>query len=609
MTRLLTATSALALLCGPVAAQTFDLGEITIFTNRAGEATELDRTGATVEIVTEEDLRAAPETRLADVLATLPGVTASSDGGLGGTASLRIRGLGGKYIKVLVDGIDVTDPSQTQTQFNWGNLTTAGVSRIELLKGSASSVYGSRAIAGVVNITTRLPEEPGTEAEAMVEGGSYDTWRAGATIAHRGDRGGLSFSLNRVQTDGFSARAAGTEPDGFEAWQLNFLGEYQATDALTLGLSGFYLDAEGDFDEFGGDGAPPFDEVADTRNRGLRAYAELALGTVTHTLSASYFEADRLFTSNGIDTRFDGTRTRFDYQGVYQQSAAMTFTFGTDWEEETFESGADSGDTETLGVFGELLYAPNDALDLSMSLRWDDHSEFGSNLSGRLAAAYRLSDATTIRAVAATGFRAPSLYELNSTLYGNPALEPEESLSFELGIEHQLGGGSFIEATAFHTEIDDLIQFVTLTSFPLPFTGQYRQVPGTSTSQGIELSGEWVLDDRFTLFGNYTYTDAEDATGAQLLRVPTHNALLGLGAEFGNGWGGDLSVHHVADRAAEFGVPLDDYTVVNAALRYDVSDRVQAYMRLENLFDEDYQTSAGYNASGRAVYFGVRGTF
>lgn len=611
MTRFLSATSALALICSPALAQdVFDLGEITIFTNRAGEETELDRTGATVEVVTEEELRRAPSAKVGDLLTTLPGVTVSSNGGLGAASNLRVRGLDGKYIKVLVDGIDVTDPSGTQVQFDWGNLTTGGISRIELLKGSSSSIYGSRAIGGVINISTRPPEEPGTTTEVTAEAGSYDTWRAGATIAHRGDRGGLSFSLNRVETEGFSASAgANPEPDGFEAWQLNFSGDYQATDTLRLGVSGFYLDARGDFDEFGGDGAPPYDEVTDTLNRGIRGYAELQTGAVQHTFSASWFDVDRTSTSNGFSTPFDGTRKRFDYTGVYVQSDAVTFTFGTDWEEEGFDSGVETGTADTLGLFGEVLYAPTDALDLAMSLRWDDHSDFGSNLSGRIAAAYRLSDATTLRAVAATGFRAPSLYELNSTLYGNPTLDPEESASFELGVEHQFGPGSFVKATAFYTEIDDLIQFVTLTSFPLPFTGQYQQVAGTSTSQGVELSGAWALNDRFGLFGSYTYTDATDATGARLLRVPGHDVVMGLDADFGNGWSGDLFVNYVADRPDEFGVTMEDYTVVNAALRYEVRDNVEVYLRVENLFDKDYQTAANYNSAGQGFYFGLRGTF
>ncbi|MFT7594700.1 MAG: vitamin B12 transporter [Paracoccaceae bacterium] len=614
MKHLLISASVLAGSYAPVAHadDVFDLGNITVFANKSGQETDLTHTGATVEVVTEQDLQQAGETTVAEYLARLPGLSVSANGGLGASTTLRVRGLDGKYIKVLVDGIDVTDPSSTQTQFDWGGLTTSSINRIEVLKGSSSSLNGSRAIAGVVNITTdQRTETPGTDVTVTGEAGSFDTYRAGLTVATQAERGGLSFSLNRVQTDGFSARdgAANTESDGYEATQLNFSGDYQVTDTLTLGLSGFALNSEGDFDEFGGDGLPPFDEFNTVKTQALRGYAEFQTGAVQNTLSATYFKSDRISSSNGFATPFNGERRRLDYTGVYERSDALSYTFGGDWENESFDSGADRGETDNAGVFGEVLYAPSADLDLAASLRYDDHSDFGGNLSGRFAAAYRFSDATILRAVAATGFRAPSLYELNSTVYGNAALQPEESTSFELGLEQQLGGGSFVKATAFYTEIDNLIQFVTLTSFPAPFTGQYQQVAGTSTSKGIELSGEWVITDAYNLFGNYTYTDAKDANGARLLRVPGHDVVLGVEAEFTPDWNANLSLRHVADRPAEFGTVMEDYTVVNGAINYAISDNTEAYLRIENLFDEDYQTSANFTASERAFYLGFRATF
>lgn len=614
MKTLATTASTLTLLAAApaLAQEAFDLGEIAVFANKSGRDTDLDRTGATVLVVTQKDLDQAGETAVMDYLARLPGLSVSANGGLGGNADLKIRGQSGKYVKVLIDGIDVTDPSGPQTQFNWGGLTTSGISRIEVLKGSSSSVNGSRAIGGVVNITTlRRPENPGLETTLNAEGGSYDSWRLGGSVGYSGTRGGLAFGINRVQSGGFSASNVGgaSEPDGYQATQLTLSGDIEATDTLRLGFSAYAQDAQGAFDEFGGDGAPPFDEYSTIETRALRGFAELQTGAVTHTLSATWYRNDRTSTSNGFLTPFMGERRKLDYTGVYARSDALTYTFGADWERESFDSGFDRGEEDNSGAFGEVLYAPTADIDLAASLRYDDHSSFGGNLSGRLAAAWRLSDATTLRAVAATGFRAPSLYELNSTLYGNSGLQPEESASFELGIEHRFGAGSYLKATAFHTEIDNLIQFVTLTSWPLPFTGQYQQVAGTSTSKGVELSGAWALNDRVSLFGNYTYTDAADATGAPLLRVPAHDAVIGLEASFNADWSGNLALHHVADRPAEFGTVMSDYTVVDAVVTYAISDTATAYLRVENLFDEDYQTAAGFNASGRAVFAGLRAAF
>ncbi|NOX41899.1 MAG: TonB-dependent receptor [Alphaproteobacteria bacterium] len=591
---------------------TFDLGKITVFANKAGQQTKLSRTGASVEIITTKQLRQAPEKTVAEYLARLPGLSLSANGGLGANTTLRVRGLDGKYIKVLVDGIDVTDPSSTQTQFDWGGLTTSQISRIEVLKGSSSSIYGSRAIAGVVNITTdQRTRKPGTTVSGFVEGGSFNTVQAGMNVAKQGKRGGMSISLNRIKTKGFSAHsgAANTEPDGYDATKLNFSGDYKVSDTLTFGFSGLALNSRGSFDEFSGDGLPPYDEFTTVKTRALRGFAKLQTGAVKNTFSTSYYINDRVSHSNGFATPFSGTRSRLDYTGVYASSNILTYTFGTDWEKETFNSGTDRGQSTIAGAFGEVLYAPNAALDLASSLRFDSHSAFGGNLSGRLSSVYRLSGATTLRAVASTGFRAPSLYELNSTLYGNTALNPEASTTLELGVEQQLGGGSFIKATGFYTEINNLIQFVTLSSFPAPFTGQYQQVVGKSVSKGIELSGEWVLSDKVNLFGNYTYTDATDATGARLLRVPTNDLVMGLGAQINANWKGNVSVRYVADRPSEFGTVMPDYSVVNASVSYAVSDRAELYLRVENLFDADYQTSANFNASRRAFYAGLRANF
>ncbi len=596
---------------GANAQEAFDLGEIAVFANRAGQETELKRTGATIEVVTEEDLRQAPETTVADYLSRLPGLSVSANGALGASTQLRIRGLDGKYIKVLVDGIDVTDPSQPQTQFNWAGLTTTAVSRIEILKGTSSSLYGSRAIGGVINITTAPRQDtPGTLTTMTAEGGSYDTLRLGASVAHRGERGGLSVSLNHVNTRGFSAKAgaANTEPDGYRGTQLNLSGDIQASDALKLGFSAYALNGNGDYDEWIGDGAPPYDETFSTRTRAARGFAAMQTGGVQNTLSYSYYQNDRVFNSNGFSSPFFGKRQKLDYTGVYRQSDALQYTFGADWQRESFDTGADSGSEDNSGLFAEALYAPREDVDLAASLRYDNYQSFGGNLSGRLAAAWQLSNATTLNAVAATGFRAPSLYELNSTLYGNPSLRPEESTSFELGVTRQFGPGSYLRGTAFYNRIDNLIQFVVLSFVPV-FTGQYRQVAGTSTTKGVELAGAWAVSDRVRLFGNYTYTETSDATGARLLRVPGHDLVVGLNADLSDRWRANLSLQHVADRPDEFGTAMPNYTVVNAGLSYQLTDGAAAYLRIENLTDETYQTSAGYNASGRAIFAGLRAAF
>ena len=609
MKKFLLSTSLLALLPLPGAAQdTFDLGEITVFANKTTRETL--RSGAVVEIVTEEDLQQNGTTQVVDTLRTLPGVSVSGNGGPGTSASLSVRGLPARYVPVYIDGIDVTDPSGTQTQYSFGALFNSGISRVEVLKGSQSALYGSEAIGGVVNITTLRATEPGTTYAASFEVGSFQTIAGSFSVATKGERGEIALTLSHYNTDGFSAADesdGNTEKDPFQSNQAILSGAYQATDALKLGFTLMVQDTNQNIDAFGGafgDADKPFF----TDREAARIYAEYDGDRIDHKLGFSYSNTER-FDPTGFTQRFGGKRHELDYQAT-TEFRGVQLTFGASYSEEEFFADAITGQTDIAAIFIESQYSLGADTDLTLSRRLDDHSTFGTFQSNRAAIVHRLSDATRLRASIGNGFRAPSLYELFGP-YGNTSLIPEQSRSAEVGIEHDFAGGAVVKATLFYTEIEDLIDFVTLTSFPDPFTGEYQQVPGTSRTRGLELSGELPVSDRVMVFGSYTYTDARDQGGNQLRRVPEHDFVLGLDAQITDKWSGQVTLNHVAGRADDGfpSAPQADYTVVNAGFGYAINDQAQAYVRIENLFDEEYQTSAGYATSDRAIYFGVRATF
>ena len=281
---------------------------------------------------------------------------------------------------------------------------------------------------------------------------------------------------------------------------------------------------------------------------------------------------------------------------------AVDLAFGASYTEEKSDVDGVNTAYEIASVFGEAQYAASEDVDLSFALRHDDHSTFGGFTTGRLAANWRVTADTTLRAAIGTGFRAPSLFELFSPLYGNASLEQEESRSAEVGVEHRFANDAQVKATLFYTEIDNLIDF----DFA---SGGYIQGSGTSTTKGLELSGRVALGAGTDLFGSYTYTDGKDSGGNQLVRVPKHDFVLGVEAELSDKLAGQLVLNHVAGRANDGGSAMPDYTVINASMSYDFNDTTQGYVRLENLTNEEYQTSFGYGTSDRAIYFGVRASF
>ncbi|MCU0901367.1 MAG: TonB-dependent receptor [Cypionkella sp.] len=595
----------------PLLAQTSDeilLDEISVIAST--EPVPLGRTGATVNVLGTEDLERSGNQSAATLLSRLPGVSMTRNGGLGTSTALRIRGLSGPYIGVRIDGIDVADPSGTQCAYDFGSTTSGGLSRIEVLRGSQSALFGSEAIGGVVDITTFRATEEGTESQITVEAGSNGSASGTASVAMKSERAELAFSVGRTVTDGISAYAYGPEDDAFRASTLSFYGSYRATETLTLGLNGFARDSYSEFDSQYGDS----DESESGKLRALRAFATLELGSTTHELSFARTKTERDYPL-GFVRLYTGERDQLAYKGRWDASSRLSVNWGLDRTDESFGADTDAGNSRTTSALTELLYAPNDALDLSLALRHDDHSAFGGQLSGRVAMAWRPSGDWVIRAVAGTGFRAPSLYELYGP-YGTLDLQPEQSRSFEIGAEYLLPGGGSVQATLFDTDIEDKIDF---------FSGRYRQSPGTTQTRGVELIGRATIADGWEVFGNYTYTDASfvSRTGVEgsAIRVPKHDLVLGVEARLADRLTGQFMVQHVAglqDDYYDLSIPpfgatrrvdLGDYTIANVNFAYEINDKTSAYLRVENLFDEEYQTVKDYGQPGRSVFVGLAAKF
>ena len=597
----------LGLLAAPAAAQDlsadpFDLGEIVLSATLTPLA--FDRTGASVTVIEGGEL-ADGSVALSETLDRTPGVSVTQNGGLGTNSSVRIRGLDGKYIGVRVNGIDVTDPSSTQTQFNFGGLAGAGLGRAEVLRGSQGALYGSNAVAGFIDITTGRGDAPGLSGEALVEGGSFGTGLVALGLANRDDRGGISLSLSHVTTDGFSARAGDDEDDGFDGTFAAWAGDYAVSDTVTLGFSGLWRDSEVEFDRSVLDNSGS----NSTHQRGGRFFAEVDTGPVTHELSVSRFLSDRR-DPGGFTERFEGGRHTLGYLGT-ADLGPHALSFGLERQDENFRTDFEDGERRTDSASAELLARPLPEFDLALSLRHDDVEGFDGHLSGRLALAWQARPDTTVRAALGTGFRAPSLYEFYGP-YGTEALVEEESRSFELGVEQRFGETGSIAATAFYTEIEDLISFDFAETACGSGFGCYGQVPGTTRVKGIELSGRYALGERITVYANYTLTDAKTGED-RLVRVPRHDVNLGAEVLLADRLTGSLDARMAFDIEPSAFDPEEsktgDYTVVDLGLAYAVTDRAEAYLRVENLLDEDYETAGGYNTADRAVYVGLRAAF
>lgn len=644
MTRYMLSASLIALASAAQAQVEFDLGTIIVGTGFEGEA--LEDTGVSVDVITEADLAATGETRVVDYLARQPGISLRSTGSAGAVTGLSIRGVSQNNVAVRIDGIDVSDPSGTQVAFDFGGLLTSDVRQIEIIRGSQSAIYGSESIGGVINITTKRATRDGMSGSASVEAGSHGTKRASVTLMNRGEGHETAVTLSYATTEGISAADGeapdhGTlnandrndEKDGFEARRLSFSGRYALGDAATLSLSGFAENSSFDYDEAASgqvyDGSP--DDVTDKETRGLRAALDFSTGAVDHTLSASLFTSNRVLSGTAVDRfgsvdpvyvgtafpfryEYDGTRKTLGYQLGFDIDASTRAVLGVERTAESYEddiflvsgfgpyTSTQQHDTQVTSIYGELSMAPSEEVDLSLALRSDNHSQFGQFTTWRVSGVWRARPDLTLRANVANGYRAPSNYELYAPFAGNAALTPETSTSLDLGVEKRWGEDAYMRATLFWVEAENIIDY-SYTTF------SYTQAPGRATRRGLELAFGSALSERLRLDGSYTLTEsfgnAALDTASWALSVPRHSLALSLAADVTDRATLTVTGLYEADRPG--GLP--DYGMVNTTVTYDLTEDLTAYLRVENLFDADYQTVPGYGQPGRGVFFGINASF
>jgi vitamin B12 transporter len=425
----------------------------------------------------------------------------------------------------------------------------------------------------------------------------------------------LALTLSHYETEGFSAADESlgfTEADGYRADRLSFAAGHEFSNGLKLSLNGFYDDSWMEYDE---DVASlPLDGTTDDQEdriqKALRLSAAFSTGAVNHVFEAAYFDSDRVLSGTNrfgaFLFNFRGTRETLGYRGNADLANLGAVTFGLERVGETYFDdtgfGSQQFETSINSAYTELAMTPSDALDLVLSLRADDHSRFGNFTTGRISANWRIADETTLRLNLGNAYRAPSNYELFDVWAGNAALQPETSTNIDLGIEKRFGDKGMVGATLFAVDAQDMIDYAFAPIFA------YVQVPGTVRRRGLELEGNWTFGNGVTVDGNYTFTHSTTAvtleSSAWLNNAPRHQLSLGLGAEIGAGWAGNVSATHSAGR-----VDLPSFTVVDFGVTKELSEGREAYLRIENMFNEDYQSVPGYGTSGRAAFVGLRAKF
>jgi vitamin B12 transporter len=547
---------------------------------------------------------------------------------------------------LVIDGVVMNDPSLPGGGYDFGNLLIGDTSRIEILRGAQSTLYGSQAIGGVINIVTADPTQA-VGGGASLEGGSHDTGYGIASLGGKSDSLMWRLAGNYYGTSGIPAfdeylggRRDSASQIGSAAGQLR----YGFTPDLELDLRGYYMQSRTDFDGYDTPTGEFGDDNEYEKSKQAIGYAGLTWRSpdrsLTQRLALQYTDSETReydpnapanFGSPSTETFYGiGRNTREEYQGTWVFSHAGQLVFGAQHEHSTINTDTPALDVTPMplekgvtinSAYVQAQYEVATGLTLTAGGRYDHHDVYGGHGTGQLAAAWVLADRETIlRASFGQGFKAPSLYQLYSN-YGNQALQPETANSWDAGIErHALSDRLVVSATYFERTSRDLINFFDCTTpSPLcatePF-GYYANIE-RSQARGVEVVGTLKATNQLSFTGNYTFTDAQDTSpgsatyGNQLPRRPQNAANATATYLWPFRLSTTLALRYSGpsyDDAANQ-IRLGGYVLLDFRASLPISERVELYGRVENLTDRHYETAYQYGTLGRSAYIGARVTF
>jgi vitamin B12 transporter len=597
------------------------------------------KVGSSVTLIDEASLRRAQTVSATDILRDVPSVTFSRNGGVGSLTSVRIRGAEGDQTVVLIDGVKLNDPSSPGGGYNFANLLTNDVDRIEVLRGPQSTLYGSQAIGGVINVITRSGNVP-FAASLNLEVGDLETYRGHASV--RGQRGRLSYAagISHFETDGISAADSGTEADSFTNDGAHLRVNYTLNQAVQLEARLLWSDSDVGIDGF----PPPRFVFTDTPERSATEEMIVYVGGTLALLDGrwrtrfglSQATTDRTNTnaSSPVPTTFDatGTNDRIDVQSSLDLSSNFQIVAGGEIEEATMRTASPSlanpnpiptRATRHLGaLYIQGQASPTSWLTATFGVRQTTNDRFGDALNARATVAASFDNSNTIvRFAIADGFKAPTPFQLFSN-FGNAGLQPEEASSVEAGIERAFFGRTIVGSiTSFKRDTTNQIDFISCFNNPLAIcvgrpSGTYNNIARTK-AEGIEATFEAKPTDRVSVSAGYSTLDARNNVlgsanfNRRLARRAKESGFITV--SYSSDFGLDVSATYSLvgdsfDNASNSAL-LKGYELITLRASQKIGDVWTIYGRIENLTDETYQTVRGYNSPPKQAYVGFRASF
>lgn len=532
---------------------------------------------ASVNVIERAEIEASNVRDLPTLLSTRVGFQVNPNGGFGQNTGVSLRGTGSGDTLILIDGVRTGSATLGQKALN--NVPLNSIERIEIIKGSRAAVYGSDALAGVINIITR--ESDNLSLSATFGSDSYQNYQVAGSV--KSDDITTAFNAGFEKTDNFDVlQGVAPDEDGYENKNLGFKVNYTDAHYGDFKLLGQYSEGYADYDSR----FSPADstiERDDFKNYQLSAGWSKNYTNQTHSvdLALSTDDSDNTYVDFSVGpttSTFITKRTQIDYNGQYLLSNELNISGGINWYNDDVSHSSQlfvEDSRDVLAVFVGAYYDADKVL-ANLTVRQDDDEQFGDETTYTAAAGYHLSEDATFRISQSTGFKAPTFNDLYYPVYGNPDLQPEKSVNRELGLSVDFDIAQ-VDIAVFRNDIEDKIDYDA--NFALANIDEARY-------EGVEFS----LSQQFFGFDsnlNFAYLSAEDEeTGAELRNVAKRTFNWELAKQFG-AFDASLDMQYRSDRQGAV-TRLGSYTLWNLAGNYQVNEHIEVSLRVENLFDKEY---------------------
>ncbi len=591
---------------------------------------------SSITVIDSTEIAALNKRTVFGLLKDQYGVSFTQQGAPGSLSSIYLRGADPGQTLVLLDGIALNMPSDPDNTYDFANLPVENIERIEVLRGPQSTLYGSNALGGVINIITK--EGSGKPKFFLsADGGSYNSFNANAGLDGSLDKFNYSLTYSRFKSDGFSSASSkygNTEKDGTSNYNISSRFGETFSSNFSLNFFAHFTKAQTALDQHGGFEGDDPTFVYNTEEQSYRTVGDLSLlgGIWDQTFSVSFYRNVRkynfdstLFNPASSNSLYDGNKIDLNWQNNLKLSNNL-ISLGVDEEKEiaisdyfynssvygNFNSIFPQNSATTFGIYIQDQLNEGKSFFSSFGVRYDKHSRFGSVITYRIAPAYVFwKTGTKIKATFGTGFKAPSLFYLFDPAYGNINLKPEKSTGWDVGVEQFL----------FQDKLDAGLNYFDNSFTDLfGFDNNFRTINvDKAETKGVEFYVSAKLTENIDLKFNYTYTDAKDLSNNSpdknlpLLRRPKNK--LGFNADYNflEKVNANIEIIYVGERDDkdfnQYPVPrvkLPDYTLVNLSASYNFTKVVQFYGRIDNLFNKYYEDVLGYATPGQSEYLGIK---